>query len=107
MGLDVCLEDRVHPRLISFAVGFEPVHDFSIDPQGDRYFPLRHCHGRLHEPLLIENWRRIWIVLNGMLDLSIAQGVAPRPIGLAESAAIWGTFHDTLCAHGYVLSSRK
>jgi len=72
-----------------------------LNPQ--YHLPLRHPHGGLLEPVLIEDRRRVRVGLGGVIDLPVAHGIAPRPIRLAAPAAAWGRPYATLYAHGYVL----
>src|ERR1700730_17978458 len=93
MSLHIRPQDRIHPRLVTAALGLEPLQYVFVEPQRNRLLPVRH-----HEFGTFPEFRirklSVRVRPRGGFDLLVRHRSDPRPVGLASLNARAGT-HDS------------
>src|SRR5208282_356900 len=82
-GRNVGFEHGVHPRLVAWPLGFEPLQDIAVHADGHWHFGLRHHQPRGPEPLFVQDWSGIRVRSNLRLDFLVRGFGYARPVNAA------------------------
>jgi hypothetical protein len=76
----VSAKHGVDPGLVAFSLLLEPIHDSSVEAQGDGLFPLWHDDTSGLEPGRVEFRRRVRIRPDGATNISVGLRINSTPV---------------------------